>query len=275
MSQFPVETISQIIRHLRSHGGQKLAPLATINQHWQGAVEAILWRHFQIVTADINAFTAFSYTRVRRQAVKHIIFDAEYFKQSTDNKKKTDKSKNDRAVDEQVEESHDKITSSSVVQEQCRSTDTKAEHMEMDTLFRDARHSLSAFQNEHLRFFCDLRKIWDAVASWGSSAEVKFIEIIVNGCSMYEHLGLAFRNDEFVHGCLCADDWLGHCPPLPVLSSVKSLVMRQKVNTTVNLWSAIAGCAVARSLPALKRLEIGGDDCDRRWEAMRKECREG
>lgn len=92
---------------------------------------------------------------------------------------------------------------------------------------------------------------------------------------MYEQLGLAFRNHEVIQACLGAEDWLGHCPPLPILSSVEAFVMSPKVNTDVDLWSTIAGCAVARSLPALKQLEIRGDDRDRRWGGVKRECREG
>jgi hypothetical protein len=272
MPQIPIEVISQIIWDLQPRGGQHLAPLATINRHWQGAVEAILWRHIRIAKADIDAFTTFFHTDARRRAVKHIIFDAEYFKNLAKGGRDEHKNKNHGDEDENEEFGYDKDTAGGVVQEHYKPVDTKTGHDGMDSTYRDAQKPLSIFRDEHFRFFHDIHKIWDTVASCD---EVKSIQIIVDGCPMYEHLGPAFRNHDIIDACLRAEDWLRQCPPLPVLPSVEAFVMRPKVNTDVDLWTAIAGCAVARSLPALKQLEIRGDDRDRRWEGVKRECREG
>jgi hypothetical protein len=272
MPQIPVEVISQIIWDLQPHGGQHLAPLATINRHWQGAVEAVLWRHIRITKAGIDAFTTFFHTDARKRAVRHVIFDADYFKQPAKYGRDEEKNKNHGDEDDNEKLGYDTDMAGGVVKEHYKPVDTKTGHDEMDSTYRDAQQSLSIFQDEHFRFFYDIRKIWDTVASCD---EVKSIQVIVDGCPMYEHLGPAFRNHDVVDACLRAEDWLGQCPPLPVLPSVEEFVMRPKVNTDVDLWTAIAGCAVARSLPALKQLEIRGDDRDRRWEGVKRECREG
>jgi hypothetical protein len=272
MPQIPVEVISQIIWDLQPRGGQHLAPLATINRHWQGAVEAILWRHIRIIKADIDAFTTFFHTDARRRAVRHIIFDAEYFQQPAKERTKEEEIKDHRDEGDDEELGCDRDTAGDVVHEHYEPVDTKTGHDEIDSTYRDARQPLSIFQDEHFRFFHEIRRIWDTVASCD---KVLSIQVIVDGCPMYEHLGAAFRNRDITDACLRAEDWLGRFPPLPVLPSVEAFVMRPKVNTDVDLWTAIAGCAVARSLPALKQLEIRGDDRDRRWEGVKRECREG
>jgi hypothetical protein len=272
MPRIPVEVISQIIWDLQPRGGQHLAPLATINRHWQGAVEAILWRHIRITNADIDALTTFFRTDARRRAVRHIIFDAEYFQQPAKDGTKEEEIKDHRDKDDDEDLGCDRDTAGDVVHEHYEPVDTKTGHDEMDSTYRDAQQPLSIFQDEHFRFFREIRKIWDTVASCD---EVKSIQVIVDGCPMYEHLSPAFRNCDITDACLRAEDWLGQCPPLPVLPSVEAFVMRPKVNTDVDLWTAIAGCAVARSLPALKQLKIRGDDRDRRWEGVKRECREG
>jgi hypothetical protein len=204
--------------------------------------------------------------------VRHIIFDAEYFKHPARYGGTREQEKERRGEDSCEESDQDENLMGGAVEELYEPVDTKTVHDEMKSTYRDAQQSLSIFQDEHFRFFHDIRKIWDTVASCD---EVKSIQIIVDGCPMYEHLGPAFRNHDIIDACLRAEDWLGQCPPLPVLPSVEAFVMRPKVNTDVDLWTAIAGCAVAHSLPALKQLEIRGDDRDRRWEGVKRECREG
>lgn len=51
--------------------------------------------------------------------------------------------------------------------------------------------------------------------------------------------------------------------------------MKPKFKTDVDLWTAIAGCDIARTLPALKELKVIGDDRDRRWVDVKRECQEG
>jgi hypothetical protein len=217
MPQIPVEVISQITWDLQPHGGQHLAPLATINRHWQGAVEAILWRHIRITKADIDAFTTFFHTDARKRAVRHVIFDADYFKQPAKYGRDEEKNKNHGDEDDNEKLGYDTDMAGGVVKEHYKPVDTKTGHDEMNSTYRDAQQSLFIFQDEHLRFFYDTRKIWDTVASCD---EVKSIQVIVDGCPMYEHLGPAFRNHDVVDACLRAEDWLGQCPPLPVLYAV-------------------------------------------------------
>jgi hypothetical protein len=217
-------------------------------------------------------FGGIFHTNARRRAVRHIIFNAEYFKKPAKDRRDEEENKDHGDEDINEEFGHDRDTTGGVVHEHYEPVGTKTGHDEMDSTYRDPQQSLSIFQNEHFRFFHDIRKIWDTVAS---CAEVKSIQIIVDGCPMYEHLGPAFRNPDIVDACLHAEGWLGQCPPLPVLPTVEAFIMRPRVNTDVDLWTAIAGCAVARSLPALKQLEIQGDDRDRRWEGVKRECREG
>lgn len=55
----------------------------------------------------------------------------------------------------------------------------------------------------------------------------------------------------------------------------EAFVMKPKFKTDVDLWTAIAGCDIARTLPALKELKVIGDDRDRRWVDVKRECQEG
>jgi hypothetical protein len=267
MSHLPVEILDLIIRDLRPHHGQKLAPLATINRHWQSAVEAILWGHIEVMTADIDLFKIFCQTRTRKQAVKHIIFNAEYFKQLVEQGSMSD----DEDVAGYGKYGQDKIPGSYMVQEEDKLVDTEPRCDRNNGSCQGARHSLSAIQAEKFRFFYDTRKIWVTLAR----TEVQSIQIIVDGCSFYEHLGLKFWSHDGFQTFLCAKDWLGQCPTLPVLLSVEVFIKEPKFNTDVDLWTAIAGCAIARTLPALKELKVMGDDRDRRWVGVKRECREG
>lgn len=104
---------------------------------------------------------------------------------------------------------------------------------------------------------------------------MKSIKIVVDGYSVYEHLGLAFQHQDVVDACLHAEDWMVGFPPLPMLPSVEAFKLELKGNTDVDLWTAVAGCAIACSLPALKELEIRGCDIERQWVGVRRKCREG
>ncbi|KAJ4991186.1 hypothetical protein SVAN01_03314 [Stagonosporopsis vannaccii] len=272
MPHLPREIIHQILRALSSYGGQKLAPLAVINRHWQITTEYMLWRHLRITTADIDAFTALCQTRSRRQAVRHVIFDAEYFKCPAERGREIESAGDGEYVAEHGNFARDEETGGGTTQDDGFLEEHRCS--EDHSSYRDARQSLSAFQAEHVRFFHDIRKIWNIIASWSDCMKLHSIQIIVDGFSMYEHLGYVFRDPNVVNVSLCAEDWFGHFPILPALPSVNTFTMIPKVNTDVDLWSVIAGCVVARSLPALRGINIQGDDRERRWPDVRKKCRE-
>ncbi|UPX17371.1 uncharacterized protein EKO05_0007732 [Ascochyta rabiei] len=209
MPHLPVEILDQIIRDLPFRYGQKLAPLATINRHWQSAVEAILWRHIQVTTADIDLFSLFYQTRTRRQAVKHIVFNAQYFEQLAEQ----ESTSGDDDVADYGKPDYDENTGGDTIQKEDELVNTEPRCDRNKGSYQSARHLLSAVQAEHFRFFHDTSNLWVTLAR----AEVKSIRIIVDGYSLYEHLGLKFRDHDGFQTSLCAKDWLEQCPTLPVL----------------------------------------------------------
>lgn len=275
MPHLPVEIIHGIAWALLPYGGQRLAPLATINRHWQGAIESILWRHIMITAADIKLFTLFCQTHARRQAVRQVTFKFKFFERPAEKQKgKVGKKIADNAAGHE-KFLKDEDETGSVLGEKDKLSDMESGYEEYPGANDDAEQSLSTFQAEHDRFFHAVQNIWDIISCWNSRADVKSITIVVDGSSMYEHLGLAFQHQDVVDACLHAQDWLGNCPPLPTLPSVESFKMEPNSNTDVDLWTAVAGCAIAHSLPALKELDIRGYDVERQWEGVRRICREG
>lgn len=275
MLHLPVEIIHDIAWALRPYGGHTLGPLATINRHWQGAIEDILWRHITITEADIDSFLIFCQTRTRRQAVRHIVFEAKFFERPAEQWKSQAGEVYAKSVTSNIEPLEVEDRTVSATGEENELSDTKSGCEEHQVCKDDAQHSLSTFQSEHDRFFHAVCRIWETVTCWSSCADVKSIKIVVDGYSMYEHLGFAFQHQDVVDAYLHAEDLLGGFPPLPMLPSVEAFKLELKANTDVDLWTAVAGCAIACSLPALKELDIRGCDIERQWVGVRRTCREG
>ncbi|KAJ4366083.1 hypothetical protein N0V95_000310 [Ascochyta clinopodiicola] len=251
MLRLPVEIIHDIAWALLPYGGHRLAPLATINRHWQGAIEDILWRHITITEADIDSFITFCQTRTRRQAVRHIVFEAKFFERPAEQWKSRAGEGYAKSVTGNIEplEAEDRTVSGTG--EENELSDTKSGCEEHQVGKDDAQHSLSTFQSEHDRFFHAVCRIWDTITCWSSCADVKSIKIVVDGYSMYEHLGLAFQHQDVVDTYLHAEDWLVGCPSLPMLPSVEAFKLDLKGNTDVDLWTAVAGLGTAARKAAL------------------------
>jgi hypothetical protein len=64
-----------------------LAPLATVNHHWQLVVEDIFCEYPPIIAEDIDCFVAFIRGKYARQrSVRHSYFKADYFEDPAETK---------------------------------------------------------------------------------------------------------------------------------------------------------------------------------------------
>jgi hypothetical protein len=70
---------------------------------------------------------------------------------------------------------------------------------------------------------------------------VRETEIIVNGWSMYRHLGPGFRDYNVVQHHLHEENWLSaaDAPLLPVLLTLEEFVFKLEIDTNVSWWTAM------------------------------------
>lgn len=94
MVHLPAEILHQILSEL--YDGEEyvqIAPLATVNQHWQGVVEGILWRRFSISVGDIATFNAhFQAKPERRQYLRRLLYSLDSYFQNPFNGEETSSS---------------------------------------------------------------------------------------------------------------------------------------------------------------------------------------
>ncbi|KZM27967.1 hypothetical protein ST47_g881 [Ascochyta rabiei] len=114
---------------------------------------------------------------------------------------------------------------------------------------------LTAAQNEHARFFREVKAIWEELASWGDDLRVEVVFFNVAGFSVYK----------FVGPDVCSEDFstlldFSSLPKSPLLPSVKSLWVREETNEEIDLWPTKVTCSVASSLPTLECLKTVGVD---------------
>ncbi|KAH6620569.1 hypothetical protein C7974DRAFT_415770 [Boeremia exigua] len=130
-----------------------------------------------------------------------------------------------------------------------------------------------AFQEEHGRFFQEVKAIWDHLKEWGDDLRATKIQFHVNGNSLYEFLGPEFCEA----GAECFRDssslWLANLPALPSLPSVRALRVRETINEQMDLWPAIVSSHIANTLPALELLDFDSFDWEQKWPLLRKYLR--
>ena len=282
MVNLPNEIIHQIIHEYNPDGGwghTGLVPVAAINRNWQTVAEDYIWRHLRIRPREIGCFrSAFSGNSRRRRALKTLDIRFEGYFTPEDRKRKKQDSRDEGNTDEESsDESDDAPWCEVCASGECakdRTTFTgdrtvQAENGESKL----PRMRLAAAQNEHARFFREVKAIWDELASWEDDLRVTSIYFHVTGFSVYKFAGPEVCSGEYLD-----DNTLLDCsslPSLPLLPSVKSLWVREETNWEIDLWPAIATCSVASSLPMLERLETVGVDYERGWPLARRSLRHG
>jgi hypothetical protein len=303
MVHLPTEILHPILWELHCTWGVRIAPLATVNHHWQSVVENILWENLSITTKKIESFISFTHGRYTRQhAVRSIYFEAKYFQKPAQIALSSEGTRSQES-DGEKEGSLDDCDEHSINTEaSCEGMDgrgkdntndegsssdeednSEANRSSYDSDVESIRYELIAnarsfwaFRTEHMRFMNDIYALWTEIASWDARLRVREIKIVVHGWSMYKHLGPGFRDYNVVQHHLHEENWLNapDAPLLPVLHTVEKFIFKPEVNTDVGWWTAIVGCHIASSLAGLEDLEIRSDDWERRWSHVRRECRE-
>jgi hypothetical protein len=283
MVTLPNEIIHQIIHEFNpyvGYGGHTgLVPLAAINRNWQTVAEDYIWRHLRIRPREIGCFrAAFSRNSSRKQALKtlDIRFEGYFIPKSL--KKKEQNSRDEGNIDdESSNESDDAPWCEVCASGECakdRTTFTGDRTVQADNGKSESPDMrLAAAQNEHARFFREVKAIWDELAGWKENLRVTSIDFHVTGFSVYKFLGPKVCSGECLNNNTLLD--FSSLPELPLLPSVKFLWVREETNWEIDLWPAIATCRIASSLPMLERLEAVGVDYERGWPLARKGLRHG
>lgn len=279
MVYLPSEIIHAIIHEYRqARGNCSLIPLACINRNWQTVAEHYRWSYLRIYPQNLGRFRSiFHGNPGRKRSLKTLdIRFEDYFAKEDQNTKEEDSGDEGSTDEESSDESDDASQSGNYGSEDCGKNrvitsdgDCQAEDGERQTpLMR-----LTAFQNEHVRFFREIKPIWDELASWKDDLQITNISFHVKGHSIYDFVGPDVCSGECFGDSTLLD--FASFPVLPLLPSVKRLWVREDTDREMDLWPAIVTYSVASSLPMLERLEAVGIEYDPRWPLVRKYLRQG
>jgi hypothetical protein len=280
MVDLPNEIIHQIIQEIRSSGHLTgLRSLACVNRSWQMVAESYIWQYLRIKPREIDCFrSVFSANTRRRRALKHLDIRFEYYFAQ-------------RYRTRAEQESADYVGSG---EESSDESDNGGEdpckvcprgHCKKDVAMLNDRHfvpnedlkdmspsmRLAAAQHEHIRFFNELKAIWNELASWKEEQQLSSIWIHIYGLSVYDFVGPEICEGEFLDNKSLLE--FSCLPVLPSLMSVRSLTVREETGREIDLWPVIVTCRVASSLPMLECLDIVGVDTDRQWPRARRSLR--
>lgn len=280
MVNLPNEIIHQIIHEYREAGGYTgLRHLSAINRNWQIVVEDYIWRHLRLRPREIGCFrSAFRGNSRRRRALRILDIRFEGYFAREEPKTEEQHSADESGADEESDETSYCAPWCEVCPHGECKWDTTTSTGDRTILAEDGDSSsscirLAAAQNEHARFFREVKAIWDELASWDDDLRVDMVNFHVTGFSVYKFVGPDVCNGEFPEDSTLLD--FSSLPKLPLLPSVKSLWVREETNEEIDLWPTIVTCSVASSLPMLERLETVGVDYEIGWPVARRSLRHG
>jgi hypothetical protein len=287
MVHLPAEILHQILSELY-HGKEyiRIAPLATVNRHWQGVVEGILWRRFSISVSDVMTFNAhFQAIPERRQHLRILLYSLDGYFRNPFIKKETSsvEDSNESSDGEYEEDEQDKEHGNYDDEEEHGEESVpvnEQDGQDWDSLNEGVIFTrFLAFQKEHFRFFEELKLLWDVLASWEEALSVTSIKLFITAQCIYTLLGPAFRDADIVREYLSDNMWLNSpcLAQLPLFLSVKKLKLELDLSRqpAAAVWPQVVACKLASTLPALDTLETSQDnDLDWRWYHARKYFRE-
>jgi hypothetical protein len=202
----------------------------------------------------------------RRRAIKTLDIRVGNYFAKEDEKRKTQDTGDEENTDTG---SSNELDDAPQPAENCNGGDCPA----VDSEYQTPPTRLTAFCNEHARFFRGVKSLRDKLASWNDDLQITNIHIHIDEYSVCDFIGPAVCDGAYSgHSTLL--DYISF-PMLPLLPSVKCLWVREETNEEIDLWPTIVVYSFAGSLPKLGCLEVVGVEYEPRWPLVRTCLRQG
>jgi hypothetical protein len=269
MAYLPAEILHAVLQHLNH---RYLAPLATVNRHWQRVVEGIIWKSLRFDTRrnikdDIGEFRRLlNETPGRRALLQELWFVVEdYLVESLPGNYDSESEDSDSAESELDDGVNVDVTvaprGQSTEEGACRKLSSMEERV-------------PALRRENARLFGFLKSVWDELSGWGDDARLTEIKFRIEYTTVCRFLRNGYKSDELTERIISVGQWFSppDFPRLPLLPTVQRFTMYA---LRCDMWPVLLGFKIANTLPSLEMLIIHGNDLERAWPNFHMQLREG